>query len=234
MTADFHSHILPGIDDGSASADESAQLLRLEAAQGIDTVVLTPHFYPDRDNPRHFLEKRDAALRRIPSGIPNLPELHLGAEVYYFRNISDCDALSELAITGSRCIMVEMPPPPWPESCYRELEQIYLKQSLTPVIAHIDRYISPLRTFSIPQRLSQLPVVIQANADFFLHRRTASMAMKMLQSGQIHLLGSDCHNLKDRQPNLGPALDRIRAKLGESVLLRLQSNAQFLLSRKDM
>lgn len=221
------------MDDGSSSAAESAGMLRLEAEQGIRTVVLTPHFNPVRDNPRRFLERREAALRQISSDLPDMPELRLGAEVYFFRGMSDSDALCDLAVTNSRCIMVEMPPPPWPESYYRELEQIYLKQALTPVIAHIDRYITPLRTHQIPQRLSQLPVAIQANAEFFLNRRTSNFAAKLLSTGHIHLLGSDCHNLKDRTPNLGPALDRIRAKLGDDPILRLQSNAQFLLCQRD-
>lgn len=233
MTVDFHSHILPRMDDGSSSAVESAEMLRLEAEQGIRTVVLTPHFDPGRDDPRRFLERREAALSRMPSDLPEQPELRLGAEVYFFRGMSDSDALHDLAVTNSRCIMVEMPPPPWPESYYRELEQIYLKQALTPVIAHIDRYITPLRTHQIPQRLSQLPVAIQANAEFFLNRRTANFALKMLNAGHIHLLGSDCHNLTDRSPNIGPALARIRIKLGDSPILRLQSNAQFLLCQSD-
>ena len=55
---DFHSHILPGIDDGSASVEQSIAMLRMEAEQGIDHVVATPHFYPQYDTPEHFLRKR--------------------------------------------------------------------------------------------------------------------------------------------------------------------------------
>ena len=74
---DFHSHILPGIDDGSASVAESIAMLRLEAEQGIRRVVATPHFYAAYDSPERFLEKRDraeAALRAAMAQETDLPE----------------------------------------------------------------------------------------------------------------------------------------------------------------
>ena len=55
---DFHSHVLPGVDDGSASVEESLAMLRLAAQQGIRRVVATPHFYPRYDDLERFLERR--------------------------------------------------------------------------------------------------------------------------------------------------------------------------------
>lgn len=220
-TVDFHSHILPGIDDGSKSVEESIALLRMEAEQGIDFIVATPHFYPRYDSPNKFLVRRaeaEARLREAIANEPALPEVIVGAEVYFFRGMSQSEFLSELTIGGKRCILIEMPPAPWSEDIYRELEAIWDKWGITPIIAHIDRYIGPFRTYGIPKRLSQLPVLVQANADFFLEKATASMAMRMLKADQIQLLGSDCHNLTSRKPNLGSALERIRQKLGEGVV----------------
>lgn len=220
-TVDFHSHILPGIDDGSKSVEESIALLRMEAEQGIDCVVATPHFYPRYDSPNKFLARRaeaEARLREAIANEPALPEVVVGAEVYFFRGMSQSEFLSELTIGGKQCILIEMPPAPWSEDIYRELEAIWDKWGITPIIAHIDRYIGPFRTYGIPKRLSQLPVLVQANADFFLEKATARMAMRMLKAEQIQLLGSDCHNLTSRKPNLGSALERIRQKLGEGVV----------------
>ena len=222
---DFHSHILPGIDDGSRSLEETLEMLRLEARQGVDAVVATPHFYPDRDDPEGFLKKRAmaaATLRRELVVQPGLPKILVGAEVHFFRGISDSSFLPWLAIGKSGCVMVEMPPPPWPEEFYRELEQIRIKQGLIPIIAHVDRYIRPLRTYGIPERLAKLPVYVQANAEFFLDKRTAPMAMKLLKAGQIHVLGSDCHNLTSRKPNLGDALQAIQEKLGKDPLIQIR------------
>lgn len=217
---DFHTHILPRVDDGSHSLEETAALLRLEAEQGISHVVATPHFYPQHDKPDRFLARRSAAaaqLKQLLAEEPALPQVTLGAEVHYFRGIGSTDVLPELAIGGGKYILVEMPSPPWTDAMYQELESIYTKKNLIPIIAHIDRYIRPFRTFHIPERLSELPVLIQANADFFLERATARMALKMLRSEQIHLLGSDCHNLTSRKPNLGSALAVIEKRLGEEI-----------------
>lgn len=223
---DFHSHILPGIDDGSASVEESIAMLAAEAEQGIAHVVATPHFYANYDNPERFLKRRREAeerLRREMANHPGLPEVSVGAEVYFFSGISDSDILNQLTISEKRCILIEMPHSPWTASMYRELEDIWVKQGLTPVIAHIDRYIGPFRTFGIPERLADLPVIVQANADFFLDRRTSRMALRMLKEDRIQLLGSDCHNMRSRKPNLGDALALIEKRLGREVLDRVNA-----------
>lgn len=229
---DIHSHILPEIDDGSKSIEESLALLRMEKEQGIDTVIATPHFYARYDSPARFLERRMEAAEKLRSameGQSGLPEVKIGAEVHYFPGISESDQVSALTIDGKRCILIEMPPSPWTPKMYRELEGLYIRQNLLPIVAHVDRYISPLRTHGIPQQLAELPVLVQANADFFLKRSTAAMARKMLKAGQIHLLGSDCHNLSSRKPNMGDAVTLIRKKLGQDVLDRINVNEQMLL-----
>lgn len=222
---DFHSHILPGIDDGSASVEESIALLQMEAQQGIRHVVATPHFYPRYESPETFLEKRDQAealLRREMEKHPDLPQISVGAEVYYFRGMSESEFLPQLTIRDKSCILIEMPHAPWSEAIFRELDAIWIRRGIRPVIAHIDRYIGPFRTYGIPQSLEGLPVLVQANASFFLDRVTAPMAMRMLRRDQIQLLGTDCHNTTDRKPNLGPAIQRIEQKLGSDALFRIQ------------
>lgn len=222
---DFHSHILPGIDDGSKNLQESLRMMRLSAQQGIRHMVATPHFYPRYDSPETFLRKREEAadkLRKAMVDEPDLPEISIGAEVYFFSGISDSELIKALTIEGKRCILIEMPQSPWKESHYRELEGIYIKNGITPIVAHIDRYIRPFHTHGIPERLEQMPVLVQANAEFFLRSSTRNMAMKMLKKDRIHLLGSDCHNLSSRSPDLGDAVELIEQKLGENALAGIQ------------
>ncbi len=222
---DFHSHILPGIDDGSRSLEESLAMLRMAGEQGIRHMIATPHFYPQHDTPARFLEKRDAAAARLREEMArhgDLPQVSLGAEVYFFYGISESEALSQLTICGKRCILIEMPFISWTDEMYRELESIYTQRGITPIIAHIDRYIRPWNTHGILRRLAQLPVLVQANAEFFLEKGVASMAMRMLRADQIHLLGSDCHNLSTRKPGLGIAIEQIRHKLGDEPIKRIQ------------
>ena len=219
---DFHSHILPKLDDGSASLEMSIAMLRMEAEQGITHVVATPHFYANYDKPQEFLARRDRAeeaLRREIEKHGDLPQLTVGAEVRFFRGISDSELIPRLTIGGKSYIMIEMPAPPWTPSMYEELRQIYKEWNIVPIIAHVDRYIAPLRTFSIPERLADCPVLVQANADFFVKRPSA--AIRMLRKEQIHLLGSDCHNLTSRKPNLRPALDSIEKRLGKEMVDRI-------------
>ena len=222
---DFHSHILPGIDDGSKNLQESLRMMRLSAQQGIRHMVATPHFYPRYDSPETFLRKREEAadkLRKAMVDEPDLPEISIGAEVYFFSGISDSELIKALTIEGKRCILIEMPQSPWKESHYRELEGIYIKNGITPIVAHIDRYIRPFHTHGIPERLEQMPVLVQAYAEFFLRCSTRNMAMKMLKKDRIHLLGSDCHNLSSRSPDLGDAVELIEQKLGENALAGIQ------------
>lgn len=227
MITDLHCHVLPGMDDGSRSVEESLRMLRMEAEQGVRRIAATPHFYPGYDTPDAFLERRTQAeqlLRRETMGITGLPKLDLGAEVYFFRGMSESDAMMDLTMYGKRCILVELPMGRWDEEIYRELDRLAERRGVIPIIAHIDRYIAPFRTRGIPEKLAQMPVMVQANAEFFLNRKTAGLAMRMLASDRIQLLGSDSHNIKDRAPNLAPAVESIRRKLGREALVRIRRN----------
>ena len=221
MVTDFHSHVLPGIDDGSQSLEESLKLLRMEAEQGIRQVVATPHFYGHRDTLEGFLSRREAAATQLKQAIKteaDLPQVLVAAEVYYFNGISETSVLKDLTVEGTDCVLIEMPMQEWTESMYREIARIPERQGLQPIIAHIDRYIRPFRRNSHVAKMEQLPVWIQANGEFFLNRMTQNMALRMLKEERIHLLGSDCHNLSTRQPNLDQAAARIREKLGQEAL----------------
>jgi protein-tyrosine phosphatase len=231
---DFHSHILPGVDDGSRSVEESLEMLRAEARQGIGTVVATPHFYANHDTPERFLRRRAAAWEMLQTAMAQeagLPEIILGAEVYYFSGISDSDQLHRLTTGQKRYIMLEMPTVPWTQNMYQEMENIYTKHGITPIIAHIDRYISPLRHRQILDRLEDLPVLVQANSDFFLRPMTAPLALRMLKEKRIHLLGSDCHNCSTRKPELGRAIEKIEKHLGASALEHLRFYEETVLGK---
>ena len=225
MFIDFHTHILPGIDDGSASLEESIELLKKEAEQGITHVVATPHFYAWNDTPENFIERRNRAFIALSEEMkkyPGLPEISLGAEVYYYHGIADSEALDLLTLSGKRFILIEMPMAKWTESMYQEIEAIYTRRGITPIMAHMDRYIAPFATHKIPEKFAKLPVLVQANAGFFLNGGlTSKLAFRLLKEDKIQLLGSDCHNLTSRVPNLSGAIEAIERKLGTEVIDRI-------------
>ena len=164
---------------------------------------------------------------------PELPTVTVGAEVAYYGGMSESEDLKLLTLRGTTCILIEMPPAPWPKTVWRELCDIRDKQGLTPIIAHIDRYIRPMHTYGIPRKLQQLGITVQANANFFIRKETSSMALRMLKAGQIHLIGSDCHNLETRCPNLQTASNKIEQQLGREALERIRDTERKLLHRMD-
>ena len=219
MVTDFHAHILPSVDDGSDSIAQSLRMLQLLKEQGITRVVATPHFYASNDHPQRFLNRRQRAMEELQEALEDgMPQIVPAAEVRYFDGLSDCDDLEKLTITGTSYLLVEMPGAPWSDRMYRELQEVWQKRGITPIMAHVDRYISRANARSILGRLEELPVLIQANANFFLGMFTRPMAMKMLKEGQIHCLGSDCHNTVSRPPNLGKAMALIKRSLGYGVM----------------
>lgn len=224
MITDFHSHVLPAVDDGSKNIEESLGMLRCMSEQGIRRVIATPHFYADRDRPENFLRRRQRALDEVLAAIDGddeFPEILLGAEVAYFHGMSESRALQDLVIEGTQAILVEMPMGRWTPAMYAELERIQRVQGLVPIVAHVDRYLGRFRDYGIPDALGELPVLVQANASFFLHRESARKALKLLERDQVHVLGSDAHNLTTRRPNLGQAVATIEAGLGQQALERI-------------
>lgn len=234
MLVDMHTHVLPSVDDGSKSVAESIAMLRMEARQHIDCVVATPHFYARYDRPEEFFTRREASMATLREELlkhPDLPEVKLGAEVYFFPGMSESAVLQDLAIEGGNCVLVEMPMSTWTDQMYRELEGIYAKQGLIPVIAHLDRYIKPFRAMGVLRKLEELPVLVQANASFFIQRSTTNMAMRMLRRNQIHLLGSDCHNMAHRKPYLGEAVGLIHQRLGSEIMKQIAENQDIVFRR---
>lgn len=229
---DFHSHILPKIDDGSGDVQTSLAMLRQEWEQGIGHVVLTPHFYPEHDSPERFLSQREKAaclLQEACAKEKDLPQLYLGAEVAYFRGMSESDALQQLCIDHTQYILVELPVSQWDGQIYAELAGIRQKQGLTPIVAHVDRYLPRFGAKRAVSRLLEQPVLIQANAASFLRRGSAGQMLKLLQWGMVHFLGSDCHDLTERAPNLGQAAELIGKKLGDHVMEQFNEMGQSVL-----
>lgn len=221
---DFHSHLLPGIDDGSDSVSTSLSMLDMWREQGwIDTICATPHFYADHNTPERFLRRRNAAYETLKQAIgarEGYPAIRLGAEVRFFDGISAAEVLPELCLEGTRFLLLEMPFTSWTGRMISEVAEIR-RRGIVPIAAHLERYLSFNSKKTIYQFMD-LDVLIQCNAEFFLSRRTSRKALKLLREERIHLLGSDAHNTGSRPPNLAPALELIESKLGGRAIDRLR------------
>ena len=225
---DFHSHILPGMDDGSQTVEESLTLLEMLRAQDVDTVAATPHFYAPENSPEVFLRRRREAWERLNARLtPGGPQVLLGAEVRYYRGISRLEELHRLCLSGTHVLLLEMPFSPWSSGILEELEDLLLREDITVVLAHIERYL-PDQPHELWLRLRHMGALFQCNASFFLDWRTRRRAIRMLRRGDIHLLGSDCHGVSHRPPQMEQAMAYIRRHAGDDALSRLESSARRL------
>lgn len=198
---DFHTHILPGIDDGSRSVSQSLSMLREEARQNVDAVFLTPHFYAEENSPVEFLKRRYSAWRRLaPHLWPELPKIRLGAEIQYFEGICNVEDIRHLRIVGTDFLLLEMPFCRWTDRMLGDVMELNDRWGACVVLAHIERYMA-MQHQSVWQRLRTNGVLMQVNVSFFENRKTRQKAQSMLAESQIQFLGSDCHNLETRRPN---------------------------------
>ena len=226
---DFHSHILPQIDDGSSGVKESLEMLEELSLQGVDTVVSTSHFYATQRSPQEFLARRERAFEQLKARLPeNAPRILLGAEVLYFPGMSRMDELSTLCIEGTNILLLEMPFRPWSEHMIREVHDLARSGRYTLMMAHIERYYDD-QPVSVWDDLLGEGVLMQSNADCFLPFFAGRKALRLLREDRIHLLGTDCHNMTSRPPQMDEALRVIRRRLGEEKLVQIDELGRDLL-----
>jgi protein-tyrosine phosphatase len=118
----------------------------------------------------------------------------------------------------------------WSEYTIKELEDITLS-GITLVIAHMERYIDYQSKKTI-RRLYEAGILMQCNASFFIRLLTRRKALSAFKNGEIHLIGSDCHNLSSRAPRIGTAFKLIEKKLGANALQKHNEFANSILKIK--
>ena len=211
---DFHSHILPKMDDGSRNVEESIAMLESLAKQGIDTVVATPHFYANDESVSDFIIRRNSSFEKLKVSLTSqMPEILLGAEIKYYEGISHLENLDKLCVQNSNLLLLEMPFKRWTEYLIRELVDISCSGKYVPVIAHVERYMKFQQRDVIEYLLNE-GVLFQINSSFVYEIFTKRKALGLLKNRAVHFLGSDCHNMSDRLPDIGKAYEIINKKLG--------------------
>lgn len=211
---DFHTHLLPGMDDGSKSLDESLKMLGLLADAGVTRVIATPHFYARSEKPSDFFARRADRLNQLREALPEgSPEILAGAEVYFFDGLVMIDELERFRVEGSELILIEMPFSRWSDRMVQDIKTIHSRRGFCVVLAHAERYYE-FGNLAAIRELSDCGVLIQANASFFRGFFGQKKALRAFSSGLIDLLGSDCHNLDTRAPDLGTALEALYGRLG--------------------
>lgn len=224
---DLHTHVLPQMDDGSQSPEQSLQMLQMMAGQGVDIAVATPHFYAHKETPQAFLQRRRESYAKIADAQSEV-KLLLGAEVAYFSGMSACRELTELCIEGSRLLLVEMPFVAWSNSVLSEIVSLR-SVGIMPVLAHVERYRKLPDFWRLLQQLQGVGVLAQCNAGSLCTPIFGKRLISMLQDGNIRFLGSDCHNTTSRPPDMQRAMQRIARFTSPTLLQRLDTGARTLL-----
>ena len=230
MRVDFHSHVVPGVDDGSKNTDMSIEMLRSMRQQGTDLVVATPHFYMGRTAPEEYLEKISDACYLLREAIQksgeDVPNLVLGYEVYYFKGISQANFINLFTIGNSNYILLELPTRPLTNADVEDIYRIRANQGLTPILAHVERYLAFEHFDFLQDLIRQGELLAQVNANSLLKWNTRKKTLEFLKSGSAKFVGSDAHNMDDRAPHLGEAMAMIEKKAGKELVQRIDRDSE--------
>ena len=196
---DFHTHVLPKIDDGPKDKTISGEILKQELQQGVTTVVFTPHYYGKFDI-NTFLDSRKYSYQSMQQFVPDGMKIKLGAEVH-ITGINDpsYDTICKLAIEGTRCVLFEFPfLTTWPKNLISCVSNFIADTGYTPIIAHAERYEQFFKNPTLLSVLISMGCYIQVSTGAFLKKKSKKWAIKALQKGLVHCIGTDAHNITDR------------------------------------
>ena len=226
---DIHTHILPGMDDGSVSLEESLAMAKESARQGVRLLAATPHFYATQEDPNSFLRRREKSLALLESAWQDsFPTLLVGAEVRYFDGISRVEEVTHLTLDHTRILLLEMPFTSWSGRMVDEVLELQRSRGLQVLLAHVERYLKD-QDSQVWETFRQNGVWMQCNANFFLRWQTKRKAQALFKKGEIQMLGSDTHNMTSRPPNLAMARDALVKSLGQAVWRSFERQSYALL-----
>lgn len=211
---DLHSHILPGIDDGSKDINETIEMARLAVSEGIKTIICTPHYiqYNEPYNKKQVeLLIEETNERLISEGISL--NLVAGHEIYMTPDLPKLVQDGEVAtLNNSKYILIEFPMndiPLYAEDVFYELRLM----GLVPILAHPERYPMVMEDPNSLLKFLKLGVLCQANVGSirgFFGERVQKAVIKLIEHNMIHFIATDAHGPKRRSPKIGGALEVIK------------------------
>jgi len=227
---DIHSHILPCVDDGSQSLEESLAMARAAVDDGIRQIIATPHHANGRyDNPAEGVVKSVGSLNEELRREGIELEVLAGQEIRVYGNLVD-DWLGQLLLPLHRSsyLLIELPTGDVPKHMPDLIHELQVMQ-LIPIIAHPERNQVLLNN---PKRLQEL-VELGALGQVTSHslngafgKKIQEVSLHMCKSNLIHFVASDAHNLTSRSFGLTSAYHVIEEKVGKETASYFKRNAQ--------
>lgn len=234
---DIHSHILPGIDDGSKSIEMTLDMLKRAEREGLENIVATPHFR------RGCFEVTYNEVKDLVSKINKLLELeeigvkvHVGQEVYFSeRIIDDFEEGIIGTINDGKYMLLEFPMRKIPKEAADYMYELKLR-GVTPIIAHPERYSEVISNVEVLNDFIDEGCLFQINAgsirgDF--GKDVKKTAEKLIKSGVYAFIGSDAHNNMGRNTGILEESQEVFKKNNylEEVFL---DNSKKLLNNEDI
>ncbi len=238
MRIDFHSHILPNMDDGAENVGESVKMLKMLIKSGVEKVVLTPHFYRRKEDINSFLKRREEAFRILSEetkNLPNCPELILGAEVYFYPSLSSDEDFGKLCIGDSCYVLVELPFEQFHDNFFRSYSKFMNCCEQKIILAHVERYFSFGNTIEDFMHLSEFGAALwQMNCSSFsevgMFKRKP--LLELISRGMISALGTDAHSVAHRPPMFDKAEKFILSKCGKTAFEDICTRSDMILDDK--
>lgn len=195
---DIHSHLLPGIDDGAKTIDESIKLIERMDRRGVVDFITTPHVMGDVwENSTATIKEKEAELKQalLEKGYDHI-NLHAAAEYMMDNNFSELLANDDLLTLKGKYLLVEMSFLNQPFNLYEILFQI-MSKGYIPVLAHPERYNYYHDNFKEYERLIQVGCLFQLNLlslSEHYGKQVNKMAYELLKKGMYTFVGTDTHN----------------------------------------
>lgn len=224
---DIHSHLLPGVDDGSRSVAMSVPVLERFAADGVECIVLTPHLVASKAGSAPY-ERHVEILAELRAAVQRAPELRLGWEIMLDEPNADLRA-PHLGLGGSRALLVEFPRTSVPAGAAGELFRIRSHGNV-PVLAHPERYWG-CTVEKVAEWRAAGAVIQMDTAGLIGKGSIATISRALLEAGVVDLFASDNHG---DSRSLRAARDWL-VELGadEQAGLLTRVNAERVLSNRD-
>lgn len=222
---DIHSHILPGIDDGSENFLMSMEMLRIASNDGIRKIILTPHNKPGRHN---------ADCKKISSLIRELQKkaddenlglkLYPGNELYYRSGLSEIITEGDVwTLADSDYVLAEFSP--MDDYDYIRNGIYNLKaEGYNPVLAHVERYSKVCAKTGRIEDLIEMGCYIQINAGSIMGNfglGTKMFVKKILSEHLVHFVATDAHDTGKRAPRMAECAAYIKKKYGADYMREL-------------
>ena len=233
---DMHCHILPGVDDGAQSMEDTIRMLQIAHDEGIRYIIATPHHHPKRGKEApEILREQIKKVRLEARKIDEKMKIFLGTEIYFGQDVpAKLKERQILTMNGSGTVLVEFSPMDTFEYIQQGIQQIQMK-GFTVILAHIERYNCIREDITLADHLADMGVLIQVNAGSIAGdggRKVKKFVKELLADEMVFCVGTDAHSPRHRAPRMKKAAEYVRKKYGEEYMRIFFSNAVDMLKKK--